>query len=171
MNIDVYFNGFFTCKNPQTYIRGGQRIHKPPFGEFIWSQTAHLLFAEFIDSATGKATDLFFGACNDFDIWFAAKAARGERFDVVLHEYDSTAAEQRYDKVGKKICCINSDYGTITQNEAGTWERVEFEPLREINGEYFLRNSNFAIALRENGRQAEEAEIIARSLSAGMVRG
>ena len=165
-----YFSGFFSCENPQNYNKNGVMLHKPPFGDPFWSRIAHLLSAEFADAETGKITDQFFGSCNDFDIWFCAKAARGDKFDVIIHEYDRRPdGSAFYDETGAKMGYIGTEFGTIEQKEDGSWSLVEIEPIREICGRYFLHNNKLSFALRNSGRKGEEDDLILKALRYGTV--
>lgn len=163
-----YFAGLFSCENSQNYTQNGVLIHKPPFGDAFWGRTAHVLSVEFTDAETGEITDRFYGSCNDFDWWFAAKAARGDKFDVIVHEYNKGRdGSVHYDEIGVKMGYIGTKFGTIAQGRDGAWKVVEIEPLREACGMYFLYNSKLSLALRSSGREKEEAELISAALAAG----
>lgn len=165
-----YFSGFFSCDNPQDYSKNGIMLHKPPFGDPFWNRIAHLLSAEFADAETGKITDQFFGSCNDFDIWFCAKAARGDKFDVIIYEYDRRPdGSTFYDEAGAKMGYIGTEFGTTEQKEDGSWSLVEIEPIREICGIPFLYNNKLSFALRNSGREAEEAKLISKGVESGAV--
>lgn len=154
-------DGFLTSSENLTYIRGGVRIHTTEMGALVGDSNRHILYAEFIDYDSGEVTDQFYGIANDFNVWFAAKAAKGERFDVLYHDYsDALKRKVPYDRQGKLIEYVKTKYGTVQQHCDGSWAKVPYEPLHQIGNAYYLMNGQYSRELSA----AEQSSEITRSL-------
>lgn len=154
-------DGFLTSSENMTYIRGGVRIHTTEMEDLVGDSNRHILYAEFIDYDSGEVTDQFYGIANDFDVWFAAKAAKGERFDIRYHDYSGAPKRKvPYDAQGKLIEYVKTKYVTVQQQCDGSWAKMPYEPLRQIGNAYYLMNGQYSRELSAAERSLE----ITRSL-------
>lgn len=159
----TYFSGFCFF-NSKSYTKNGITVHKAPFGD----NSNYYLTAEFIDLKTGKATDCFYGSKNDFNLCFLAKAARGERFNVIFHDYcNAPNLHIPYDVNGERIGFVGTKIGTIQQNENGTWEPVKYELLEKVGDNYSLYNYELKNAIRKGEISKAEDAYVAESLASG----
>lgn len=123
MSTKNYFGGVLESSVPLTYMANGTRIHTQELSAPFGNEIRHLKTLEFIDAETGEVTDEFYGGANDFNIWFTAKAARGDRFNVRLHSYnDSPKNRIPYDEDGVFVDCIRTEYGITEQMGDGSWQ-------------------------------------------------
>ena len=159
MKSTYYIYGGIPFGSPLTYMRDGTRIHTQKLGEMDCGDR-HILRAEFIDFNTGEVTDKFYGSNTDFAEWFTAKAARGDRFDVVVHAYhNAPKLKIPYDELGARMGYVLTKYGTIEQFEDGHWGKMEYEPLETVGERFFLLNKLYANTLNDG----EKVEKINRS--------
>lgn len=159
----TYFSGF-RFFNSKPYAKNGIAVHKAPFGD----NSNYYLTAEFTDTKTGKATDYFYGAQNDFNLCFLAKAARGERFNVIFHDYcDAPKLHIPYNVNGERIGYVGTKIGTLKQNDDGSWSLVKYELLEKVNGHYHLYNIELREAIRKCEISKTEDAYIAESLAFG----
>ena len=162
MGSGYMIDGFLTSSENLTYNRAGIRIHTTEMGSRMGDMHRNILHAEFVDFDSGVTTDRFYGVANDFNVWFAAKAAKGDKFYVLYHDY-SNAPKRKvpYDEQGKFIEYVKTKYGTMQQLDDGGWAKMPCEPLRRIGSSYYLMNGQYAYTLSDDERSAE----IARSLA------
>ncbi len=161
MGSGYMIDGFLTSSENLTYTRAGIRIHTTEMGSRLGDMHRNILHAEFIDFDSGEITDRFYGVANDFDVWFAAKAAKGDRFYILYHDY-SNAPKRRvpYDEQGEYIKYVKTKYGTMQQLDDGSWSKMPCEPLRRIGNAYYLMNMQYSHTLSAD----EIASEIAQSL-------
>jgi len=153
-------NGFyieipFNKKNCINYKDRGVGIHIPPL-DSKFSETTSYKFAEFVDRTTGKTTDIFYGSCNDFELYFLGKAARKESFDII--------SSYRLEEEGR-VDMVFTGIGTFDQNPDGTWFPAELEPILPLSStEYRFANRLYEMSLRQSGKNDEADAIINKSL-------
>ena len=98
-------------------MQKGIRHHHSPFGGFWGGKDDGTCQAEF-RTLEGIVTDMFYGACNDFNDWLVAKASKGDKFSL----YVIDKCNGGFQRVCNCRAFIGEERVVLHQKFAGTWE-------------------------------------------------
>ena len=127
--------------------------------EDYFGADAHVKYIEIVDAVTGRTTDEFYGAHNDFNMTALAKAAKGEKFFV--YGFDGDRCTVLFTFIWLRIGTGESEARvTIRCNRNGQWRVTSWlnhgDPYDETISPHYNDQHKYLFIDHESGEILEE---------------